>query len=314
MIMRMIGFFLAVFLLSLSILILYDNMPHDPVDLVVNSVDRGEHTSYIDYGTTPVFSKNLRFDHTNITYYIEYNCPNKRRRKMIKAFEIFEEKMDIIKFIQIDEPSNADILVGCSDDYISVGEDLFAAGEGGPSEIINTSIFKVIKKGKISLYKETGCDYPVVEIHELSHVFGFDHTPNEKSIMHNVSRCDQRITPDMVTIIQELYSIEPKADLRISNVSSIKKGKYLDFNITVLNEGLKLAKNVNISIISKGEEIEITPLGDIDIGFGRTLKAQNIMLNSRSVDEIEFIVDKNSAIEELNKKNNHVSMKVTETK
>ena len=41
--------------------------------------------------------------------------------------------------------------------------------------------FKTIEKGKIALFKESKCEYPVVELHEISHVFGFDHIDNKKS-------------------------------------------------------------------------------------------------------------------------------------
>ena len=34
-------------------------------------------------------------------------------------------------------------------------EGFFVAGEGGPSEVINTSLYGVIFKGKVSFFRET---------------------------------------------------------------------------------------------------------------------------------------------------------------
>ncbi len=286
---------------------LYQNLPQDPVALKTNYVIP-EQTEMIDYGAVPVFSKNLRFNHNMISYFIEEECSETRRRAMVKAFGLFAKEMKIISFYEV--YSDADIDVGCSDNYIPMGDNLFAAGEGGPSRIINTSVFKTIEKGKISLYDDPRCDYPIVEIHELGHVFGFDHSPNPKNIMYNVSNCDQRISVDMVKLINDLYSIEALADASIENVTSVKKGRYLDFNVTILNEGLIKIDAIDLTIVADDEIAQVMELDEIGIGYGRTLRATNIKLPTRNIKTIEFIIDKNNNVRELNKENNIVIMVV----
>ena len=66
---------------------------------------------------------------------------------MEEAFSILHQKMEVISFYETKE-SDAEIIVDCSNDFEKLEGNLFAAGEGGPSKIINTSQFKVIKEGK----------------------------------------------------------------------------------------------------------------------------------------------------------------------
>lgn len=283
----------------------YQNVPREPIELKASGVEP-ELIAIVDYGAVPVFIENLRFNHNDISYFIEADCSDVRRASMIKAFEIFAKKMMIISFHEVS--SGADINVGCSDDYIPMGERLFAAGEGGPSRIINTSVFKTIEQGKIVLYDNQRCDLPIVELHELGHVFGFDHSDDPLNVMYNVSDCRQSISDDMVKLIYELYSIEPLPDASIGDLVVVKRGRYLDFNISVLNEGLIDIDSINLTIVADGEDVEVMNLGGIGIGYGRTLRAQNIKLPSLSVDRIEFVVDKRNRVREFNEGNNVVSV------
>ena len=294
-------------MLVFSLMFMYQNLPQAPIEMKRGGIIP-EDIAIIAYGTTPVFIKNLRFNHNHISYFIEAGCSEIRENAMIEAFGIFEDEMDLISFYEVENKIEADISVGCSDDYIELGENLFVAGEGGPSKIINTSIFKLIEKGKISLYNDPQCDYPIVELHELSHVFGFDHSDNPSNIMYNVSRCDQRITDDMIELIDKLYSIEPLADALISELTAVKKGRYLDFNITILNEGLIGIDSINLTVVAGGKEIQLIDLGELDVGYGRTLKATNVKLPSINVEKVDFILDADNIVRELNEENNFIQM------
>jgi len=294
--------------LILSLFLFYQNIPRDPIALKASEV-KPDPIGLVNYGAVPVFSENLRFNHNMISYFIDDECSDVRKKAMVRAFTLFANKMKIISFYEVG--ADADIDVGCSDDYIPIDDRLFAAGEGGPSRIINTSIFKTIEKGKISLYNDPRCDYPIVEVHELGHVFGFDHSPDPKNIMYNVSECDQVISDDMIKLINELYSIEALADASIKDVKAIKKGRYLDFNITVLNEGLIGIDSIGLTIVADGESVQEVELGEIGIGYGRTLRVTNVKLPSVSVDQIDFIVDRYDDVSELSKDNNVVQMIVS---
>ena len=302
----LIVFLLVIFSLSFA----FENMARTPVELKVNYLNP-ESLEFVDYGDVPVFLENLRFSHNLISYEIDNGCDNDRKSDMIAAFNIFSEEVKIVSFYEFSKDAldaeDADIKIECSDDFVGLGKNLFAAGEGGPSRIINTSGFKVIEEGTILLYDSVDCDYPIVALHELGHVFGFDHSDDPKNIMYNTSGCGQRMSEDMVELMVELYSIEALGDAKIKSVDGIIKGRYLDFNISVLNEGLVEIDDIDLTIFANGEEIDVMELGEIEIGYGRTLRVENLRLPG-STEKIEFVLDAEDLVRELNEGNNVVEM------
>lgn len=300
---------LTLAILIFSYTLVYQNLPLNPIEMKPIGIT-SEPITTINHGFTPVFEENLRFNHNNISYFIEPSCSNTRTSAMKEAFQIFQKKMGVISFYEVDY-KEADILVGCSEDFIEIGEDIFVAGEGGPTEIINTTIFKIIQKGKVILYEKHNCELPVVELHELCHVFGFDHSLNPKNIMYNTSNCDQKITQDMIDLIKKLYSIKPLPDARITELSAVKKGRYVDFNITVSNDGLTDIDDIDLTLVANEKEIYTVHLNYIGIGYMKTLSATNIRLPSTNIKTIDFIIDYDSQIEELNEENNLIQMTIS---
>ena len=115
---------------------------------------------------------------------------------------------------------------------------------------------------------------------------------------------------DMIELINNLYSIEPLGDAVLKDVEAVKRGRYLDFNVSVLNEGLIGIDEIELTIVADGEVVQVMDMGEIGIGYGRTLKASNVKLPSRNVDVIDFILDKDNNVRELNEDNNAISMVV----
>lgn len=310
---KVISVFVVFFLVIFSFAFVVNDMKRVPVDLKVNYLEP-ETLEFIEYGKVPVFSEKLRFNHNLISYQISGDCDAARRGDMIEAFNIFSDNVKVISFYE--NVNDADILVGCSDEFIDLsprddsgegGDNLFAAGEGGPSRILNTSGFKVIEEGKIWLYNEKDCDYPIVALHELCHVFGFDHSEDPMNIMYNISNCDQRMSDDMVKLIEELYSIEPLADARIDNFSVEYNGRYLSFNISVLNEGLIDINNINLTVLEDGNIVDEIEMGKIEVGYGRILRVGNVRV-SRVVEKFEFVLDFPDEVRELDEGNNAVEV------
>lgn len=308
MIWKMAGVLVTFMLLIFSFSLLLDNLPREPVELTVNYLEP-ESLEIVEYGAVPIFAENMRFNHNLISYSIHEGCDELRRGDMVAAFNIFSDEVKIVSFYEsfMDSAEGADIKIVCSDEFVELGEHLFAAGEGGPSRIINTSGFKVIEEGKVILYNGADCDYPIVALHELGHVFGFDHSSDPKNIMYNTSNCGQRMSDDMVEVMVELYSVEALSDARIESVEGVVRGRYLDFNISVLNEGLVGIDSIDLTILADGEEVDVVDLGKIEIGYGRILRVENMRL-PRGVESVEFVVDAGDLVRELREDNNVVEM------
>ena len=307
MIWKVINVILIFLIVVFSFAFMFDDLTQKPIELRADYVEPESLGTIVDYGAVPIFAENMRFNHNLISYWIDKDCDKVRRDDMVAAFSIFSDEVKVISFYEGN--ASSDIKVECSNDFVELGGELFAAGEGGPSRIINTSGFKVIEEGKVILYNGEDCVYPIVALHELGHVFGFDHSPDIRNIMYNTSNCWQRMSPDMGKVMRELYLIEALADARVESVNGKMQGRYLDFNISILNEGLVRIDSIDLTVIADGEVVDVVDLGDIEIGYGRTLKVENMLLSGK-VEVMEFVVDKKNLVRELNEDNNVVEMKV----
>ena len=254
-------------------------------------------------GEVVQFYPNMRYSDRIISYKIESACSEKKSNDIVMAFAAISEKT-ILSFYQSDD--NPEIKVLCSD-IAPLAEEKghFVAGEGGPSEIINTTKFSVILSGKIALYRENKCDKPNVAIHEILHALGFDHINSLKSILYPITSCDQQIDLWVVDHINKLYSIDSLPDLAIDALDASSEGRYLNFNINILNIGLAKSSWAELNLYSDNEKITNFSLGDVEIGEKRILMVENLRLPSRE-DNIMFVVESSSR--ELTLDNNRIEV------
>lgn len=309
MIIKTILYVIFIIFLVVAGFYIYYLFPGEEVELVVEENNQSI-KEFIDYGTTPVLYENLRFKESRISYFIENTCSKKRKDSVKEAFSIFEDKVGNINFYEVNF-EGAEIRVRCSNEEIELEDSLVAAGEGGPSTIIDNGEFKVIENANILLYKDQKCDKPVVEIHEIGHVLGFNHSSNENNIMYPVSKCGQELDSNTIRILRELYAIESLGDAYIEYLSARKSGSRLDFDIVVKNIGLKKIDNLKLEIEANGRMIKEIDLDDLEVGYSRTLNATNLRLFSRNIKEINFVLDKDNLIREINEENNIKTVKVS---
>ena len=138
--------------------------------------------TYITGESNPNF---YYFLYDNIWYSFNSSnfCYGERAERIHRAFNIIENKTEgIISFEYEPDETYGDIIINCYDENFEEG----IAGYGG--QIVYEGEREILW-GEISLFpfeKEyIYCeDYPTEEIHEILHVFGFDHIDDEKSIMH----------------------------------------------------------------------------------------------------------------------------------
>jgi len=246
----------------------------------------------------------MRYPDRVISYRIESACSSEKFNNARRAFEILSEKT-ILRFNEAAE--NPEIRVLCSDVAPEATEKgHFIAGEGGPSEIINTTNFAVILSGKISLYRENKCDEPKVAIHEVLHALGFDHYNNKASILYPITNCEQQIDAGIIDIINKLYAVDSLPDLVIDSVEASREGRYLSFDINISNAGLTNSKSAELSLFFENEKITNFTLGDLEIGEKKMLGVENVKLPSRA-DNIIFVVESED-IGELSLSNNRAEI------
>jgi len=230
----------------------------------------------------------MRFNHNEISYYINPECSSEKELKMKEAFNFVEDETEILSFYS-DFEDNADIVIGCSKDSYEKEENVFVGGEGGPTKIINSSM-SVILRGKILLYDEdrSRCDRPLLEIHELLHVLGYEHINDENDLMYPYLDCDQELNQELMSHMIEIYSIQPFADLYFDKIDANKKralGKwYLNFNVSISNSGIIDAEESVLKVSSNDKLIESFDLNKIGFGGGKNFYVNNLLISSETVD------------------------------
>jgi hypothetical protein len=251
---------------------------------------------------------NLRFNHNNISFFIDGACDEIKKSHILLAFMIISNQTEILNFYPT-EVVGADILVLCSKQVVDNSNNEVIAGEGGPV-VINNSVYQVIMNGKVLLYDQISCEYPVTELHEILHVFGFEHNDNPKTIGYPYLDCKQRLDEATIKILKEAYSTEPKAELYFTNVSATKIGKYLNVGVEIDNNGIIDAKAVSFDIYLGESKIGSYGLNEITLGAGKTIYLTNLKIPNNN--ERRIVLNITSITPEYEYGNNELELMIPE--
>jgi hypothetical protein len=233
------------------------------------------------------FYPNMRYQNSTITYTIEDTCSPSKIEDIRAALDIIGGN-SIVDFKELS--SGGEIKYLCSNVApASDQKDHFVAGEGGPTGIINTTLFSVITSGQVSLYRSERCNKPQIALHETLHALGFDHVKNPKDIMYPVTECNQETSEALFKALDELYSIRTSPDLGIEYVKANQTGRYLNFFITIVNYGLRDTNDASLILYADDKQIREFPLGPITLGTKKFLNVQNMRLESE-VDVVKFVL------------------------
>ena len=260
-----------------------------------------------DFPNGTLFYPNIRFTTKKISYNIDASCEGSKAEDSRNAFQILSDETSLT----FHESQRGDIKVSCSKTEPIPQEGFFVAGEGGPNSIINASNFYVINNGTILLYQENKCAKPIVAIHEILHVLGFKHSSNQKSIMHEVSNCNQQLTKEIIETIDNLYKYETLPDLTIREASATKSGKRIEFSVEIFNSGLDMAFNSKLGLFTNGELISEYEIGELEIGSGKIITVGNLRV-PRNLNTLTFKVDHKETIFEISEDNNEKTFAINE--
>lgn len=272
--------------------------------MVIPTISNEETANEYPNGTQ--FYPSMRYGDRKVSYWIEANCTVQKIRDIEYALALISSKT----ILQFDKTNNnPEIRYLCSNIApTSEEEGHFVAGEGGPSEIINTSVYAVILTGKVSLYRPEICDEPKISIHETLHALGFDHSNNPDSIMYPVTNCRQDIDQYIIDTINDLYKTDSAPDLAIEKISANATGKYLNFDITVANLGLQDTSSAVLTVFAGGGKVKDFDLKEIEIGTRKFLNIQNLRMPN--MENITIVVQSLIPNKEISLDNNKVELTV----
>lgn len=291
----------------------YLNMPHGQQQFIP-STNRSRVQVYLPpeppegtYEKSNQFYPNMRFPESEIGYQFDSACTQEEKNSVINSFEILEEKT-ILSFNE----DNPRLMIICAEDAPEpTGKDHYVAGEGGPTEVFNTTLFAVITEARISLYREERCDSPHIALHEILHALGFDHNDDPGSILYPTLDCDQTLDDYLVEDINSIYSVKSAPDLEIGAVNVTKSGRYISFDIEITNRGLQPAQQVILEIYTDNSLLRTFDLEQIEIGTKKILNVENVRASS-SVSRIAFEVRQKNNGDEIYDDNNRVELELTE--
>ena len=289
-------------LLVITLLGIYWFAPFNSTQFFIKSPQNGNFSINSSVYSNMQFYPNMRYPSSNISYEINTTLCNLQRQNNMKRALKRIENLTVLTFYPVS--SNPEISITC-DNKIVVDKSYFIAGEGGPTNITQTKKFSIIHHGEVLLLRDSNCPVPNVATHELLHALGFAHSKNPNNVMYPVTSCSQTIGQDIPNLINQLYSYPSRPDLAIENVSATIKGRYIDANVTITNEGLIDAGPSTLFISSKNRKIKAEQIAPLPVGSGITFSFANL-LAPITVNQLDFSIFANFS--ELEKSNNKIEL------
>jgi len=154
--------------------------------------------------STPIMFNNPKWYTNHLTYTFPKNCTKLQRDKMIAAMNyIVNNTRTSLTFTEVADGC-PDIIITC----LNVSDMLEDTIGTAQSSYFDEGYYSVITKSEIELtLGDQLCPLPNVQIHELMHSFGFDHTNDPSDIMYEKFGCAQTLKDDLKDDLERIYPL-----------------------------------------------------------------------------------------------------------
>lgn len=271
---------------------------------------------------------NLRWNHSPIKVYINAGTAEKASYipDVKLALDMWEEATgNVILFELTDDRTDADITINWVQKLRTTSLD--AAGDTD-LRFYNQTNFKIITHADIELLgnidgKEMNdFDMTNLGLHEIGHALGLSHNGAEDSIMNPTLKIPSKeikaITGSEIELLLDAYRLVPKTDIYIAPNSTVtkvtddrilKKYYYINAVITIENRGLVDSKSTTMQILADGAVVKESDIPEIQVGAIFTRTYLNLFVEN-DFDAVTIALDPNNALDEYDKKNNVLVLKV----
>ena len=256
-----------------------------------------------ELGMHPLLFPNMRWAYMPVKIYVDNStCTSDIYTKMSMAAEDWAQATNgTVSFSFDGDPGTANVNVECNRHLPTQEEGNMVVetlGETQP-KALDSGLYNVTQSADVSiLLHQYLCHQPIVFIHELGHVLGLAHDNDTESVMYPYERCNQKITPQIVSTLKALYADPALPDLYLKDVSANRHGIYVDFNLTILNRGIIDSPTTTISIVDGSNPIYSLDVPILRPGSGWYYTVGNVLVRS-SFANVSVKVDPKNEIKEL---------------